>query len=135
MKIYPTAPCPCHSGTPYKACCQPFHKGKKASKPVQVMRSRYSAYALSLVGYIIKTTHPSSPFREDDVRQWRKRLQAYCARTQYVGLQILGEETSGDTATVTFRAMIIDDGRDGSFTEKSAFERVRGYWLYTDIVR
>lgn len=135
MKISPTSQCPCHSGQPYKSCCQPFHKGKNPATPVQLMRSRYSAYALALVGYIIKTTHPDSPFQENEMRQWRKRLQAYCARTQYIGLKILDEETKGDHATVTFRAMILDRGVDRSFTEKSAFERVKGRWLYIDIVR
>ncbi len=135
MKVLPNSPCPCHSQKPYQACCQPFHKGKNPPTAVQLMRSRYSAYALAQVGYIIKTTHPKSPFQETDQRQWRKRLQAYCARTQYVGLQILNQETIGDTATVTFHAMILDGGADGSFTEKSAFERVKGRWLYLDSVR
>jgi SEC-C motif-containing protein len=96
------------------------------------MRSRYSAYALALVGYIVKTTHPDNPFREPDLRQWRKQLQAYCARTDYVGLKILAETMDGEVATVTFRAMILDRGVDASFTEKSAFERVKGRWLYLD---
>ena len=116
----------------YKACCQPFHKGKNPPTPVQLMRSRYSAYALGLVGYIIKTTHPASPHRERDVRAWRKQLKAFCDRTQFVGLKILDATQDGDTATVTFHAMLLDGGRDASFVEKSRFERVKGRWLYVE---
>ena len=47
--------CPC-GGERYKKCCYPFHKNKKKPKtPLELMKSRYSAYALGEVKYIIKT--------------------------------------------------------------------------------
>lgn len=41
----PSQACPCFSGKPYGECCKPFHDGKKNPQPVEVMRSRYAAYA------------------------------------------------------------------------------------------
>ena len=53
--------CPCGSQDSYKNCCKPLHRGEPAKSAVQLMRSRYSAYALSLPDYIIATP---SPFRK-----------------------------------------------------------------------
>ena len=50
-------PCPCHSKLTYDTCCEPFHTGKKvAETPERLMRSRYCAYALAKVDYLIATT-------------------------------------------------------------------------------
>ena len=44
--------CPCGSGTPYDACCGVLHRGERqAATPEELMRSRYSAYALGDLGY------------------------------------------------------------------------------------
>lgn len=95
------------------------------------MRSRYAAYALGKVGYIIQTTHPNSPFQAKNEVAWRKELQQFCRETRFVGLQIMTtDEIDRQTATVTFRAVLLQGGRDASFTEQSLFERVRGHWLY-----
>ncbi|MBK9051547.1 MAG: hypothetical protein IPL78_11690 [Chloroflexi bacterium] len=95
------------------------------------MRSRYAAYALVKVGYIVQTTHPDSSLRPQNEIAWRKELQRFCRETQFVGLQIVAtDEIDRQTATVTFRAVLLQGGRDASFTEQSLFERVRGRWLY-----
>jgi len=49
--------CPCGSDKKYKKCCYLFHKGKaKPKTALELMKSRYSAYAKGEVKYIIKTT-------------------------------------------------------------------------------
>lgn len=124
-------PCPCHSGKPYAACCQPYHNGKPAPKPEALMRSRYAAYALGKVGYVIKTEHPTSPRMQTDIVAFRKELKWFCAHTQFVDLHILQQEMlSSEQATVTFHAVLLQDGRDASFTECSLFEKVNGRWRY-----
>ena len=51
--------CPCGSGTPYDACCGVLHRGERqAATPEELMRSRYSAYALGDLGYVDRTWHP-----------------------------------------------------------------------------
>ena len=123
--------CPCHSGQPYSTCCQPYHDGQIPVLAEALMRSRYAAYALSKVGYIVQTTHPDSPLRPQNEIVWRKDLQQFCRETKFMGLQIVAAaEIDRQTATVTFRAILWQGGRDASFTEQSLFERVRGRWLY-----
>ena len=126
--------CPCESGKSYAACCEPLHRGKRVADSAEtLMRSRYSAFAKSKVGYLVKTTHPDGSSYEKDTVQWRKSLKAHCKRTQFVGLKILA--TSNDsptTATVTFHASLLREGQDVSFTEESKLEKVKGRWLYID---
>jgi uncharacterized protein YchJ len=46
-------------------------------------------------------------------------------------LPISGEEgLNKEKATVTFRALLLQGGKDASFTEISLFERVNGRWFY-----
>ena len=66
--------CPCGTGLRYSECCKPIHKGlREAADAVELMRSRYSAYARSLVDYIIKTTHPDNPSYKKDRDQWYRK--------------------------------------------------------------
>lgn len=112
-------PCPCHSGTDYAKCCQPLHQGQAPTKSLDLMRARYSAYALSLVDYIVQTTHSS---RKLDL----EAIQNFCATTQFVGLEIL--DTSEDT--VTFKAILKQGKIDTSFVETSTFVKENGRWVY-----
>lgn len=128
--------CPCTSGNLYKDCCQPFHKGKVPETAVSLMRSRFSAYALGKVGYILKTHHPDSFTQKKSIVTFRKELKHFCANTQFIGLQILAEKQLADNkATVTFHAVLVQNGADASFTECSLFEKVNGRWLYVKAVK
>lgn len=119
-------PCPCSSGQPYAKCCRPYHQGKPAPSPETLMRSRYSAYALDKPDYLMQTTHPTSPHWQADRAAWRTDLQAFSRSVNFVGLRVL----SVGANTVKFRAVLMQAGRDISFTEHSVFERVEGRWLY-----
>jgi len=58
------AACPCDSGKTYADCCGPWHaglvQGVHAPTPEALMRSRYSAYGLGLIDYLLATWHPST---------------------------------------------------------------------------
>lgn len=126
MKQSPNAPCPCHSGKKYKQCCQPYHKGIFPSNALLLMRSRYSAYALGLVEYIISTTHPNNPDASIALLDWQKAIRDFAQTTYFKGLKIV-EFTDGDEeAFVTFEATLTD----GIMKEKSRFLKVEGKWLY-----
>jgi SEC-C motif domain protein len=128
--------CPCMSGKLYKDCCQPYHEGKVPDTAVSLMRSRYSAYALGKVGYILKTHHPGSFKQKKEIVTFRKELKHFCEHTQFLGLQILGEEAlAANQATVTFRAALVQNGADASFTESSLFTKVNGRWLYVKAIK
>lgn len=52
--------CICGKNIPFLQCCEPYLTGKAvASMPEELMRSRYSAYALGGYGeYLLKTWFP-----------------------------------------------------------------------------
>jgi SEC-C motif-containing protein len=124
--------CPCSSGKAYEECCALFHKGENPKSPLQLMRSRYSAYALNLPDYIIATTHAKSPHWEKNLELWKHHLAAFAQNTLFLGLDILEVSEKGDKGTVTFKAHLSQGGKEVSFTEKSRFEKVVGKWLYLD---
>lgn len=117
--------CPCGTGKEYGACCKPFHQGGLPRSALELMRSRYSAYALNLPEYIIATTHPENP-QDNDL----KKIAEFCTHTTFKKLEIIDFQEKGDVATVTFVAHLAQDGKDFSLSERSTFEKVDGKWLY-----
>jgi len=126
----PNSPCPCFSGRKYKRCCAPLHRGASATSPESLMRSRYAAYALALVDYIIGTTHPAGPHYEDDVLRWRNQLAEFSLKTHFEGLEVTAEEEGPLQSWVSFRANLKQGEHDASFAERSLFVRHQGRWLY-----
>jgi SEC-C motif domain protein len=96
------------------------------------MRSRYAAYALGLVDYVIDTTDPDGPRWEPDAAAWRASTEAFCRGTRFEGLRILGAGDDGDRGWVHFRAILSRGRQDVSFEERSTFVRRDGRWLYHD---
>jgi SEC-C motif domain protein len=126
MKLSSNATCPCGSGLKHKKCCGKYHQGEPAPTPEALMRSRYSAYALHKVEYIMQTTHPDSPHFESDRVRWHQELELFCQQTRFANLSV--QNVEGDT--VTFRAMLFQGAQDVSFTERSLFRQLDGRWLY-----
>lgn len=94
------------------------------------MRSRYSAYALSLAHYIIQTTHPQNPTYREKKAQWIASIEEQAKTVSFNGLDILEESTSENEAFVTFHAHLSQNGIDLSFIEKSRFLKTGNRWLY-----
>ena len=89
------------------------------------MRSRYSAFALGNVPYLVETWHPRTRPRSLDVD----------ADVRWTGLDVL--TTSGGSpleteGTVEFRAHYVVAGRAGAQHENSRFLREHGRWHYLD---
>lgn len=125
--------CPCFSGLPYLECCGPFHAGDKdPDNALQLMRSRFSAYALEKPDYIISTTHPESPLYRKDKVKWREEILEFCKNTEFLGLKILEFSDGPESSTVRFKALLTYNGRDASFEENSVFlkSQSHGRWLY-----
>ncbi len=96
------------------------------------MRSRYAAYALGLVDYIMQTTDPDGPLWRGDRLAWGEDIQRFSESTRFQGLTI--QDASSDTgewATVTFYATLRRGENDVSFGEKSTFRLINGRWHYT----
>ncbi|NPA55736.1 MAG: hypothetical protein GXO40_05150 [Epsilonproteobacteria bacterium] len=119
MKISVNAPCPCGSAKKYKKCCRIYHKGAYPQDVLTLMKSRYSAFAVGEIGYIIKTSLNQKDY---------KQLKDFSDSCEFKGLEIL--QHSYDS--VTFRAHILCNGVDNSFVEKSQFIKLDGRWVYKD---
>ncbi len=92
------------------------------------MRSRYSAYALGLSDYIIRTTHRENSDFTDDVHDWKASIDVFTQTTSFTGLKIIEFIEGESLAYVTFEALL----NHQPFKEKSRFLKVVGKWLYVD---
>ena len=119
-------PCPCCSGNAYGACCKPYHDGAPAPSALALMRSRYAAYALGKVDYILKTTHPKSVYFEKDRKKWEQAIRQFSQSTEFTRLEIVD---SGEN-WVSFIAHRKQGERAFLLKEKSHFEKIDGQWLY-----
>ena len=126
MKTSSNAPCPCHSGEKYKKCCQPYHKGVFPKTALLLMRSRYCAYALGLIEYIMATTHPNNPDTAIALSDWQNSIAEFSKTTQFIGLNILEFIDGDEESYVAFEARF----NHGTMKEKSHFLKERGKWLY-----
>lgn len=116
--------CPCLSGLPYDECCGRLHRGEtRAATAEQLMRSRFSAFAVGDADYLLRSWHPStrpSSLDLDDSLRWY-RLDI--VRTVAGGpLDAWGE--------VVFIAHFRSPGGPDSLTEHSTFQRADGRWMY-----
>jgi SEC-C motif domain protein len=124
-------PCPCFSGKEYFDCCRPFHESQKLPKnALELMKSRYSAYALNLPDYIISTTHKDNPQYSEDKESWKKEITKFSKEFIFNGLKIIDFKEEKNEAIVISKAYLSKDSNDATFIEKSYFEKVNNKWLY-----
>ena len=123
--------CPCHSKRRYAACCEPFHRGEREPEsPEALMRSRYSAFALGLGGYLARTLSADHPDRAIGEDALARELSHVKDRQRFLGLEILESSAAGDTGQVRFFARVFERGVNRSFEELSTFHRENGAWRY-----
>ena len=120
--------CPCQSQQPYENCCQPYHEQSKQPKTAeQLMRSRYAAYVLQQIDYIIKTTVPAQQALLDktSITQW-----SYNA--QWLGLTVHQHITNihPHHAQVAFTVYFMEHGKMLQHDELSAFVQISGNWYF-----
>lgn len=125
------APCPCGSGVKFKRCCMPLHHGAPAATPEALMRSRYAAYAVGDVDYIVATTDPEGPAFRRDRDAWIADLRRFAALTTFERLEIREvSPVTGSHGEVRFFAQLARGGADVSFEERSLFVHRDGRWYY-----
>lgn len=130
MKISANAFCPCGSEKKFKRCCKVFHEGEKPKTALELMKSRYSAYAANDTKYLIETTHKDNPDYTPDEKVWEDTLHEYFDHTEFKNLEILDFIDSEDEAHVTFKATVCQGAITTSFIEKSKFVKAHDLWLY-----
>ena len=94
------------------------------------MRSRYAAYVVGAIGYLMETTLPAS--RRTNLRQGYVETHD---SIQWVGLEVLQSSQGGSkdkTGKVEFKATYIQGGQRSVHHELSRFRRYRGEWCYMD---
>lgn len=120
-----TAACPCDSGKTYGDCCGPWHTGYTQGTPAPtieaLMRSRYSAYVLGLINYLLATWHPSTSPGELEL-----------SPVKWLGLEVRNAQATADAGVVEFVARYRENGRGLRLHEISRFVRADGRWLYID---
>lgn len=122
-------PCPCRSEEadppPYTACCQIWHnglaEGLHAPTPEALMRSRYSAYALGLIDYLLATWYPETAPGELEL-----------SPIKWVTLEVLHAEETGVAGVVEFVARYKVNGKAQRMHEISRFVKQQGRWFYID---
>jgi SEC-C motif-containing protein len=124
--------CPCGTGRPYAACCEPFHRGlREAPDAEALLRSRYAAFARREVGYLRATLHPEHPDRALPEAAALAALREAAATHRYQGLVVLDRDgPDGGVARVLFHARVFHRGRDRSFVECSEFVNDGAGWRY-----
>lgn len=85
------------------------------------MRSRYSAYCLGLIDYLLATWHPSTGPGELEL-----------SPVKWIGLEVLRADTEGDAGLVEFVARFRVNGRAQRLHELSRFVKQAGRWYYID---
>lgn len=123
------SPCPCQSGQVYENCCAPFHHHKALPETAtQLMRSRYCAYVLKNIPYIVETTVPSQQALLDVAA-----LQAWAEQTHWLGLRVLKSETLTKTqSAVEFEAIFESEDGEQIHHERSIFVKIDGRWYFVD---
>ena len=140
-------PCVCGLHKPFAKCCGRFlTEGQLAKTPEQLMRSRYSAYALGGYGDYLLATWFSATAGELTAAALSEKS------VEWQGLEVLSSEQHGDKAMVEFKAHYLEidsleidsreiDSRESGCQEAdnsqlqtlheiSVFQRSTGRWLY-----
>lgn len=119
--------CPCGSGIALDDCCGKWHQGQPAPSAERLMRSRYSAYTLGLIDYLVATTLPAQQAALD-----RDSMRAWSLGSTWLGLEVEGSELIDTHAFVTFTARWHDSDGEHRHRERSAFVQQAGRWYFID---
>ncbi|MBF23111.1 YchJ family protein [Neopusillimonas maritima] len=125
--VSPSNLCPCESGAAYEACCKRWHHGTQhlmAPDAPTLMRSRYSAFVLNELGYLLDTWHP-------DTRP--PHLEPNPPGLKWLGLELRNHaQQDAVHATVEFIARSRLNGQANRLHEVSRFVRENNQWFYVD---
>jgi SEC-C motif-containing protein len=120
--------CPCQSGNRYAHCCGRFVEGGAQPQTAeQLMRSRYTAYALGREDYLLRTWHASTRPATLDLSS--------STPVKWLGLEIVHTHGGGvddRDGVVEFIARARVNGKAERLHEASRFVRADGRWYYLD---
>ena len=106
-----------------------FIEGKEIPKTAEeLMKSRYYAYTVANIDYIMETHDPATKDGLDmaETKEWAET-------SEWLGLEILNVEAGteeDDKGVVEFKAVFKDEDGEQVHHEKSAFVKIDGKWYY-----
>lgn len=114
--------CPCGSSDTFENCCQSLHLGlKSANSPIELMRSRYTAFSTNNADYLMQTSS-----RELLEQLTKPDLQTTIDNCEFIKLSVLSSEENH----VEFIASYITGDKLESIHERSTFVFEQGSWKY-----
>ncbi|TLU61288.1 YchJ family protein [Thalassotalea litorea] len=122
-------PCPCNSALDYVHCCQPLHQSiQTAATAEQLMRSRYSAYALKFATYLHQTWA-----EQERAKHTIADIQEWADETTWLTLDIITTDSADPKYHfVEFHAHYLHQGKHWLMHENSRFCQENGQWRYLD---
>lgn len=125
--------CPCGLEVDVAECCLPVIRGtREAATAEELMRSRYTAFVLGEVDWILASHHPDTVSEID-----REEVEAWSAGSDWMGLRIRDTSAGGaedDEGVVRFRARYRVEGRVVDHVERARFIRdADGAWKFHSV--
>ena len=123
--------CPCASGRTYGQCCGPILAGeRKAETAVELMRARYSAYAVGNIEFLFESSGPDAraEFDRESSRNWSETAT-------WSGLEVVETAKGGkddDEGFVSFIARYAANGQALEHCERAYFQKIDGEWRFID---
>jgi SEC-C motif-containing protein len=114
-----------------RAYYTPFFKGERhATTAEELMRSRYAAYALGEIDYIVASHHPDRQHEID-----RGNTELWSKQSQWLGFEVLEVDRGGvddDEGVVEFVARYKLKGATFTHRERAEFQKKSGRWYFVD---
>ena len=118
--------CPCESGQAFNICCQPYlEHNRDATTAETLMRSRYTAFALSDEDYLRYSWHPDTCPKTIQLNK----------ETTWIGLKVVSTvagNINDKKGEVEFIARSKNNGKASRLQENSSFTRFENRWVYVD---
>jgi SEC-C motif-containing protein len=123
--------CPCGSDNALPACCGRYlSRAEFPTTAEELMRSRYTAYVVGDVEYIMDS-HDTATSEAVD----RASAARWARQAEWLGLEVLDTERgqpTDDDGIVEFKARYRLDGAVCTHHERSTFRKTRGRWFYVE---
>lgn len=116
------APCPCGRAA-FGQCCGPTLRGAPASTAEDLMRARFTAFALGDAAFVAATQAAALGGPLPAVRWVKLKVE-----------RVEGGGSDDATGRVEFRAFFLAGRKRQMLHELSRFERRDGRWIYLDAV-
>jgi SEC-C motif-containing protein len=120
--------CKCGSGLSYEQCCGRFIEGnEKPGSALELMKSRYSAYALGKGSYLVQTSIKEHRYEADAAL-----IGEFARNSEWIRLEIVKSSETGETGMVEFKAYYREKESIRLHHEQSMFIKEAGEWFYDE---